>query len=235
MSGPEVTPGSGEQLPRPHQPGDPIRPIEPEVGAVDGDRRPGDVAWTGENRPELGPRIYVASLTDYNAGILHGSWVLATVGPEVMTEAIEKMLAESPTAKRYGEPAEEWRIDDFDGWGRYLHVREYESLETIARLAEGLEAHGEAFGAWAALCDTEDAEELDRFEEVFLGEFGSLEAYGESICEDMGIDLDDFGSDLPEGFRPYLQFDVAGWVRDLELGSAIATMESSGGVYVFGQ
>lgn len=228
MSGPEETPGGGEQLP-------PASPVETEAGAVKGDRRPGDVAWSGENRPELGPRIYVASLTDYNAGILHGSWVLASLGPEVMAEAIEEMLADSPTARRYGDVAEEWRIDDFDGWGRYLHVPEYESLETVTRLAEGLEAHGEAFGAWAAMCDAEDVEELDRFEEVFLGEFGSLEAYGESICEDMGIDLDELGSDLPEGLRPYLQLDVAGWVRDLELGNAIATTESSGGVYVFGQ
>ena len=112
-----------------------------------------------EQRPLDGPRIYVASLTDYNAGILHGTWVAADLGVEVMTEAIDEMLAASPSMARYGDVAEEWRIDDVDGWGRHLHISEYESLESIARLAEGISEHGDAFGAWAELCGHDEPDD----------------------------------------------------------------------------
>ena len=54
-------------------------------------------------------RIYVASLSDYNAGILHGEWVsfddFSSAGE--VWEAIRAMLADSPTAKAEGVPAEE--------------------------------------------------------------------------------------------------------------------------------
>lgn len=186
-----------------------------------------------EQPPVDGPRIYVASLTDYNAGILHGTWVAADLGVEVMTEAIDEMLAESPTRARYGDVAEEWRIDDVDGWGRHLHISEYESLQSIARLAEGLEEHGDAFGAWAELCGHDEPDELDRFAEAYLGEFTSVETYAEDLVEQMGIDIDELALALPESLRPYLQLDLTAWARDLELSGDVTTFESTGGVHVF--
>ena len=40
------------------------------------------------------PRIYVACLASYNAGILHGEWIDATDADEIR-EAIETMLSKS--------------------------------------------------------------------------------------------------------------------------------------------
>lgn len=54
--------------------------------------------------------IYAASLSDYNNGILHGAWIDADEDVERMSGEITEMLADSPTTKRYGEPAEEWAI-----------------------------------------------------------------------------------------------------------------------------
>lgn len=59
------------------------------------------------------PRIYVACLASYNAGILHGRWIDAT-DAEVIHEGIEDMLSESQ------EPIpEEWAIHDYEGFGRH--------------------------------------------------------------------------------------------------------------------
>ena len=53
------------------------------------------------------------------------------------------MLACSP------EPvAEEWAIHDFKGFG-LAYISEYESPETVSRLARGIAEHGLAFAAWA--------------------------------------------------------------------------------------
>ena len=56
-------------------------------------------------------RIYVASLSDYNAGILHGTWIdfAQLTDLDDLRAAIAAMLATSPTAKAApGQPAEEW-------------------------------------------------------------------------------------------------------------------------------
>ena len=58
-------------------------------------------------------RIYVASLSDYNAGILHGTWIdfAQLTDLDDLRAAIAAMLATSPTAKAApGQPAEEWMM-----------------------------------------------------------------------------------------------------------------------------
>src|SRR5713101_9164870 len=94
---------------------------------------------TGPERPEQHearredhPRIYVASLSDYNAGRLHGAWINANQEPEELQAAISAMLAKSK------EPiAEEWAIHDYEGF-EPLRLSEYESIEHVSRIAHGI-------------------------------------------------------------------------------------------------
>lgn len=190
---------------------------------------------TAPARPEIAdetrPRIYVASLTDYNAGVLHGAWLTITDVPG-LDEGIAAMLATSPTARRTGETAEEWRIDDYDGWGRCIEVGSFESLDTLVRVADGLTEHGPAYGAWVDVVGTTDNDALGDFEEHYLGEFADLEAFGDAQLDDLGFDPSDLPG-VPEGLRPYVQVDIAGWVRDMELGGEICSREGGAGAYVF--
>ncbi len=168
-----------------------------------------------------GPRIYVASLTDYNAGILHGHWYDATLDLDVLGEAISEMLAESPTAQRYGETAEEWAIHDYEGFNP-VYLGEYENLTAVHQLATGIEAHGPAFGAWWSLDERSHQDHGDltsQFEQAYAGHHESLEAYGEELLSEMGFTLDELA--IPDAMRPYVHLDVAGLARDLELGGDI--------------
>ena len=70
------------------------------------------------------PRIYVACLASYNAGILHGEWIDAT-DADTIREAIQEMLKRSPTPG-----AEEWAIHDYEGFGP-LRLSEFEDLGPI--------------------------------------------------------------------------------------------------------
>src|SRR5258708_28954238 len=94
-----------------------------------------------------GPRIYVASLSDYNAGILHGEWIEADQPPEDLHEATQAMSERSSSPD-----AEEFAIHDYEGFGHY-EVEEYDSLEWISRVACGITDQGLAFSAWAEQCD----------------------------------------------------------------------------------
>jgi antirestriction protein len=59
-------------------------------------------------------RIYVADLTAYNNGKLHGVWINARGDINDIWEQIKAMLATSPEGF-----AEEYAIHDYEGFGAY--------------------------------------------------------------------------------------------------------------------
>jgi len=183
-----------------------------------------------EAQPRDGPRIYVASLSDYNAGILHGEWLEATDDPADMQGSIDAMLRASPTTKRYGDIAEEWAIHDYDGFGE-LRLGEYEALSTITRIAGGITEHGLAFAAYASVVGTREIDGLESFEDVYQGEWESLEAYAEDLLDQ--LEAQRTIDEAPEWLQPYLSLDISGFARDI--GSDVTTVDRpEGGVWVFG-
>ena len=184
-----------------------------------------------EAAPRDGPRIYVASLTDYNHGVLHGDWIDADADPEVMQDGIDTMLTASPTARASGERAEEWAIHDYDGFGP-IRIDEHEALSTIAHWTDGIERHGAAYAAWIAHVGERSDEATEQFEDRYQGQWESVEAYAEYMLDE--LDAHRVVNEAPEWLQPYLTIDVQGFARDLEIGGDIVTAETpEGGVWVW--
>jgi antirestriction protein len=181
--------------------------------------------------PRLHPRIWVGSLLDYNAGILHGDWIDAPQTDEAIREQVTAILASSPTTAETGEPAEEWGIFDHDDFGGY-QVQEYDWLEDVARIARGIRDHGPAFAAWADLHDG-DQDMLDQFEEAYLGEYDSPEAWAETVMDDLGIQAR-LEQELHGDMARYVSIDTGAWVQDAWLSGDIAIVHKpGGGVWIF--
>ena len=179
-----------------------------------------------ERERKAQPRIYVASLADYNEGRLHGTWIDANQDEDELDRAIKEMLARSPSPG-----AEEWAIHDYDDFGP-LRLDEFESLAAVAKIAKGIGEHGPAFAAWAAHVGT-DSEALDEFEDAYMGEWDSATAFAEEMLEDMGH-IEEIMRSVPEHLVPYVQIDYEGFVRDLVRNGELATLEKpDGGIYVF--
>lgn len=127
------------------------------------------------------PRIYVASLADYNAGTLHGKWfdLDEFSDSDDLYTAVKADILD--TSK---EPiAEEWAIHDYEGF-QGLAIGEYESLEHVWELAQAIQEHGGALAAWLANDSSRTYEDIDDFREDFCGEWASEQAYtDDSICE----------------------------------------------------
>lgn len=171
------------------------------------------------------PRIYVASLSDYNHGRLHGSWVEAAQEPDQLAGAVAAMLRASEVPG-----AEEWAIHDYEGFGP-LGLSEYESLERVSQLGQGISAFGEAFAAFAGL-DDGDGLDRSRFEARYQGRWDSLAAYADGLLDELGAAEAVEG--LPEWFQAYAQLDHEQFARDLELGGDVRVVPASdGGVFVF--
>lgn len=176
---------------------------------------------------DLNPRIWIACLAAYNDGHLHGEWVDAAVDEAELAAAAQRVLASSPVPG-----AEEYAIFDFEEFGAF-RVGEYERLETVARVARGIQEHGEPFAVWAELHDA-DPGMLDSFEDAFLGEYESPEAWAREVLDDLNLDGFLRLGAIPEAIRPYLHVDYEGWARDAELsGDVHIEPAPGGGIYVF--
>jgi antirestriction protein len=177
-----------------------------------------------EREPDDAPRIYVASLSDYNAGRLHGTWIDATQQAEELHEEIHTMLAESTE-----EIAEEWAIHDYEGFGP-LRLSEYESIDTVTRIAVGIAEHGIAFAHWAALVGTGD-DELASFNDHYLGHWPSIGAYAAELVDDFGVQQELDRLTLP--FREYIHIDIDALARDLDI--EYLSAEDNDGVHIWEQ
>lgn len=181
--------------------------------------------------PQAHPRIWVGSLLDYNAGILHGDWIDATQDDDALHEQVQAILAASPTMAETGDPAEEWGIFDHDDFGGYK-VQECDLLEDVARIARGIRDHGPAFAAWAELHDG-DQDMLDQFEKAYLGEYDSPEAWAETVMDDHGIQ-ERLEHELHGDMARYVRIDTGAWVQDAWLSGDIAIIHKpGGGVWIF--
>ena len=167
------------------------------------------------------PRVYIASLSDYNAGRLHGKWFDVTDfadGDDLYAAVKEQVLDTSP------EPiAEEWAIHDYEGFGDY-RISEYESFDAVVDLANAIEEHGPQFIAYIA--HVGGLEYAENFEEAYCGQWDSEQDYAEELVDDLGYLADqDF-------LATY--FDYEKFTRDLFMSDYFSVDAGLGnGVYVF--
>lgn len=159
------------------------------------------------------PRIWIASLADYNAGILHGRWVDATQDTEDLEATAQEILA---TSREPG--AEEYAIFDYDEFGSY-RVQEYDRLEDVSLIARGIAEHGDVFAVWAELHDGDSAM-MASFEDAYLGTYDSAEKWAEQLLDDEGIPqlLD---KAIPDDLRNYVSIDYEAWARDAQISGSI--------------
>lgn len=160
------------------------------------------------------PRIYVASLSDYNAGRLHGAWL--DVSPATTTDDLYRGIA-AMLAK--GGGAEEWAIHDYDGFGP-LQVSEYIDLAQVVAWGAAIAEHGEAVACFLA-----NGYEVDEFEDAYCGEWDSEQAYAEQLADDLGYEA---GDQWP---GQYIDWPAA--TRDLFLCDYWSAPTPTGGVYVY--
>ena len=180
-------------------------------------------------RPEAiaaghGPRIYVASLSDYNAGRLHGRWIDAEQDAIGIRANITVMLAEST------EPvAEEWAIHDYEGFGD-LRLGEFESIDKVSEVARLLSEHGEMFGGlvdyFGGLENIEDAKAC--MDGGYHGAFNSLVDYVYQFIDDC---YGDTMKGLPDFISNHLDYE--GMAHDLKISGDVFTIEHDGEVHVF--
>jgi antirestriction protein len=184
---------------------------------------------------ETTPRAWVGCLACYNGGRLVGAWVDGTEAEDMAADfdafnGGEVWLNEFDDTQRrlhLGEKHEEFWVFDHENYaGALTGECSPAGAQRLAVALTDLDSYPIAAVA-AYISNMGGTDDLDGFEDEFLGEWDSLEAYAEEYLDSTGA-LDE----IPEHLRPY--FDVAAYARDLRLGGDVWTQDADGGgVFIF--
>lgn len=168
-------------------------------------------------------QIYVACLSAYNNGYLHGKWIDAVQSAEDIQEEVNAMLKESP------EPGDEWAIHDYQGF-ESIQIKEWSDFETISSIAIALSESDDP-SMFSAIYDhlgsgtsIDDVKEF--IEENYRGTHKDLGSYAWEFYEETGM-MDE----IPKSLIYYVDWDSMG--RDWELNGDIFSLDCNSGVHVF--
>ena len=164
----------------------------------------------------LNPEIYVACLSAYNSGHLHGAWIDATLDESDIYAAIQAMLVKSPVAG-----AEEWAIHDYTDFGNNI-LSEYSGVDAVQAKATFIKEHGSiAIALLEYYSDLQDA--TDALENFYHGEWNSELDFATEFFHEMHHDISD-------GVLFYIDYEAFG--RDLFINDFFS-LEVEGSVHVF--
>lgn len=175
------------------------------------------------------PKIYVASLADYNSGYLHGVWIALDECTDLdnVTEQVATMLKESPAVARgLSCLAEEYAIHDYEDFEGY-QVQEHTPLSEVVEIAAAIAEHGEPFAKFLNDHGHESVEEsVENFTDRLCGTWDSAGDFA----------WDDFESCSPEAYATatlcdWVRFDPEAYVRAHEM-DGYEFIETASGVTV---
>lgn len=162
--------------------------------------------------PNETPRIYVADLADYNAGILRGIWI------EITEETTKDSLLDKFYLMLREKGHEEWAIHDYENLPSYLG--EYPDLDDLITVAHAIIEH--SYKLVSAFLNVFGVDQLHSLEDRFRGFYDSVEDYARELVDDC------YNLEKMMGNLAYY-FDYQSFAHDLELNGEIYSIEIENG------
>ena len=136
-------------------------------------------------------QIYVACLSSYNSGILHGKWIKPENDLEDLKEQINQVLKSSPIPN-----AEEYAIHDYNN---FPNLGEYPGLDNIIKVQEAIDEHGQYIVN--AFLDNWSVEDLDHIDEAYYGEYDSFSEFAQQLALASYFDYEKWERDLSHDYH----------------------------------
>tara|TARA_R100000234_G_C4954115_1_gene158773 strand:+ start:241 stop:819 length:579 start_codon:yes stop_codon:yes gene_type:complete len=166
-----------------------------------------------EKNTDIERSIYVACLSSYNNGILHGKWIkLLTKKPyqdeevwefdkNYIQDEINSMLKSSKMPN-----SEEWAIHDYDN---FIDLGEYPSIDEIENYMYAIEKHGyEVVKGFKEMYPSEDISSLD--DRTYHTGYASFKEYAEQHADACLL------SSYSQDSAILRYFDYESYAKDLE-------------------
>jgi antirestriction protein len=146
------------------------------------------------------PKVYVACLACYNGGTLAGAWHDADA---YLADAVDDWFGDHRETR---PDHEEFAIHDHEGFGG-LSIGEYDPLDTVGEIGEGIAEHGPAFAVYADIFG--EPPTADDFAERYAGEWDSMTDFAENLVSERGM-----LATVPDEVARYFDYDA--YARDLD-------------------
>ena len=151
------------------------------------------------------PRVYIACLASYNAGILHGKWADA-IDADDLRASIDDVLKTSPIAG-----AEEYAIHDYDGIPSTFG--EWPDVDELCKLGALLDSGDVDVEAWSIFWESDSFDSVDNaywaYRESYIGE-RDLVDYAEELFDELYG-----GTEAYAAMHHYI--DYSRFARELEI------------------
>lgn len=157
-----------------------------------------------QGETKVDPKIYVADLADYNAGILRGRWISIEEHTEI--EDIQAEIWEMLREKGH----EEYAIHDYEDMPGNLG--ECPSLKDVISIARAV--HESGYSIVDAYLSHFGIDELEMLDDRFRGIYEDVEDYARELINEC------YNLEKMMGSLAYY-FDYEAFARDLELNSEI--------------
>ena len=147
------------------------------------------------------PSIYVACLSAYVSGYLHGAWIVPKTTKEELLEQIQEILKGSPM-----DDAEEWAIHDYNN---FPDLGEYPDLEKVCEVQRAFEEYEPSIvhGYLSNFCDWDAGSLKEDIDEAFVGTFDNFREYADQTADET--------MEIPDHIAGY--FDYEGFAYDLKM------------------
>jgi antirestriction protein len=155
-------------------------------------------------------KVYIACLESYVNGILHGKWIDITKDLKEVRREIRQLLASSSFPN-----SEEWAMHDYEGFGD-IRLCEYESLESLQKIALFVEEHGSVAEKLLSEFDMDLDCAKNAIEDCYIGQYESVAEYARDCTESEG--------GVPSHLQYYIDYDLMG--KDLLLNGDMYSIET---------
>ena len=171
------------------------------------------------------PRIYVACLASYNAGILHGRWIDCDQGEDHIIEETAAMLKQSTQ-----QFAEEWAIHDHQFMGPVTESTDFATCAEIG-YAVSTASDSDAFLAWLDNQNIMDIGAVtgDHLIMDFDEQYHGLHDSPKDFAYDLYIDQ--YHENELGPLANHIDWESV-W-NDLRCGGDYYSVRANGGVYIF--
>ena len=159
----------------------------------------------------------MACLAAYNNGYLHGRWIDALIGADVIQDEINEMLKTSPIPD-----AEEWALHDYEGF-EGLSLSEYEGLRAFARKPSSLKNMAAWVLCWPNISAGIWKKPAQALEDQYAGSYKSLADFAEEITEQTTV--------IPDALQYYIDYERMG--RDMAVNDVFTIEAAFDEIHVF--
>ncbi len=152
-----------------------------------------------EKNTDIERSIYVACLSSYNSGVLHGKWIKLLIKKpyqdeqiwefdrDYIQDEINNMLKSSKMPN-----AEEWAIHDYNN---FINLGEYQSIVLIEKNMNAIGKHGyDVVKGFREMYPSEDISNLD--DKTYHTDYSNFQEYAEHYADDVVLGEYDTNSNI---------------------------------------